>query len=137
MCFGHLTDLIQDQPVFEHLIEGHTVNDILLLVLQIWNQLLDSIDLPPLTHEWEIIAQVVEIIGVRNVNLQKVTINCFLSQLTDVALKVLWVLHPFKPASWEVLTHRPTIQVICIQVLKVTTLFPRIQPVTHLFVVQL
>ena len=35
---NHSMDLIQDQSVFESLIESHNVNDIVLFVIQIWNQ---------------------------------------------------------------------------------------------------
>ena len=121
----------------QHLIESHDVNHILFLVVQIGNQLSNFTDLPLLAHEWEIIVQVVQVIGVRNDNLQEVTLPSFLSQHTDAALKLIQVLHPVEPASEEILTHRPTIHVIHIQVLKVTTLFPRIKPINHVLVVNL
>ena len=130
-----LMNSLQNQPVFEDLIKSCNVNDVLLLVEQIGNQLLDPIDLPLLTHEWEIIVQVMQVIRVRHITLQELILPSFLSQLTDAALKLVSVLHPFKPASWEVLANCPTIQVICIQVMKVSTLFPRIKPITHVLVV--
>ena len=122
--------------MFEYMIESCDVNDV-LLVIQIQNQLLDSIDLPLLAHEQEIIVQVIQIIGVRNVELQKVTLLSFLCQLIDVALKLLWVLDPFEPTSQEVSTHCRIVQVICSQVLKVTNLFHRIEPIAHVLIVHL
>ena len=101
---------LQNQPVLESLIESCNVNHLLLLGVQIWNQLLDSIDLSLLPHEWKIIVQVVRVIGVRHINLQEVTLPAFL----DVALKLTWVLHPFEPANGEVLTHRQTIHVLAV-----------------------
>ena len=111
------------------------MNRILLLVVQIGNQLSDSTDLPLLTHKWEIVVQVVLIVGVRHIHLQEVTLSSFFSQLADVVFELIWVLDPFKPASGEISNHHPTIQVIHIQVLKVTTLFPRIKHITHVLVV--
>ena len=108
------------------------MNDILLLVIQIRNQLLESIDLLSLTHEWEIIVQVVQFVGVRKVNLEEVTLPSFLSQLTNAALNLIWILYPSEPAGQEVSTHDPVIQVIRIQVLK--TFFPRIEPIAHVLV---
>ena len=72
---------------------------------------------------------------VRHVNLQEVALSPLLSQLTDAALKLFQVLHLSEPASEEVLAHHPTIQVIGIQVLKVTIFFPRIQSIAHVLVV--
>ena len=58
-------DLIQDQPMVESLIKSHDGNHILLLVVQIQNQLSDSIDLHLLAHEGEIIVEVVQVVRVR------------------------------------------------------------------------
>ena len=58
-------------------------------------------------------------------------------QLTDIALKLIWVPHSFEHTSGEVLTHHATIQVIRIQVLKVTTLPLWIKPITHVLIVHL
>ena len=71
--------------MFECLMESCDVNDI-LLVLQIWNQLSNSIGLALLTHEWEIVVQVMQIIRIRHISLQEVALRSFLSQLTDVVL---------------------------------------------------
>ena len=86
------------------------------------NQLSNFIDLPLLTHEWETVLQVVQIARVGNFNLQEVTLPSFLGHLADVALKLIWVLHPFQPINGKVSTNRPTIQVICIQALKADSL---------------
>ena len=86
---NHLMNPFQDQPMSEHLIKSCNVNDILLLIEQTGNQLLDSIDLHLLTHEQEIIVQVVRVVGVRNVSLQEVTLPRFLSQLNYTALELL------------------------------------------------
>ena len=70
---------------------------------------------------------------VTDVNLQEIALTLILSQLTDA--KLFQVFHPSKPASWKALAHCPTIQVICIQVHKVTTLFFRVKPIAHVLVV--
>ena len=72
---------------------------------------------------------------VRNINLQEVTLPSFLNQFANVVLKLLWVLHPFQPTSQEVLTHHSTILILGIQVLKVMSLFARIEPFTHILLV--
>ena len=122
--------------MFQRLIKSRNVNHILLLVVQIQNQLSDSTDLHLLALEQGIVVQVVQVIGVTNLYLQEVTLPSFLSQLNDVVLKLVWVLYSFEPTSWEweVSTHHLTIQVICIQVLKVTTLFSTIKPIAYVLV---
>ena len=76
------------------------MNDILLVVVQVRNQLLDSIDLLLLAHEQEIIVQVVQIVGVRNVNLQEVPLPSFLGEFANVSLKLIWILHPFESLKY-------------------------------------
>ena len=68
-------------------------------------------------------------------SIQKVTLPSLLSELTDVAFKLIWVLHRFESASRRFLNHGPSIMIIGIQVLKVMTFFPRIEPVTHVLIV--
>ena len=85
----------QNQLVFEHLIKSCDVNHVLLLVAQIGNQLSDSIDLPLLAYEWEITVQVMQVVGVRHISLQEVTLPSFLSKLAIAAFKLTRVLHPF------------------------------------------
>ena len=108
-----------------------SLHHILLVVEQTGNQLLDPIDFDLLTHEWNIVVQVVEVAMVRH---EEVILTLFLSQLTDLVLKLIWVLHPFEPTSQEVLAHCPTIQVIGIRVLKVMTLLSGVKPIAHVLV---
>ena len=130
-----LINLFQDQPMSECLIESSSLNHILFLVERIRNQLLDPIDILLLPHKWEIIMEVVQVAVVRYVNLQEVALTPILSQLTDVPLELFWFAHPSEPTSWEALAHHSTVQIICIQVLKVKTLFPRIKSIAHVLVV--
>ena len=107
------------------------MNDILILVEEIKNQPLYPIDLLLFAHKQEIVMEVVK------VSFQEVTVTLILSQLTDVPLELFWFAHPFETASWTALAHCPTIKIICIQVLKVMTLFPRIELFIHVLIVPL
>ena len=86
--FDCLMNLLQNQAMSECFIKSRDVNYILLLLIQIWNQLLDSIDFSLHTHEWEIIVQVVQVIRVRLIILQEVALPSFLIQLTDAPLSL-------------------------------------------------
>ena len=122
----------QDQPVFDGLVYIHDVNDILLLVEEAGDQLLDPMDLHLLTHEGKVVMKVVKVVAIGYGNLQEVALTPILSQLTDAML--FWIFHPSKPTSQKDLAHHPTIQVICIQVLKVTTLLFGVEPIAHILV---
>ena len=120
----------------ECLIESHDVDGILLLVEEIGNQLFYPIYLPFFAHKWKVVMEIVKVLGIRHTDCQEVTFIKVPCQLTDVALKLIWFAQPFEPTSWMALAHRPTIKIICIQVLKVMTLFPSIKPFIHVLIVR-
>ena len=81
---------LQDQPVFEGLVKSCNMDHILLLVEKIGNQLLDPTDFHLLTHEKEIVMEVVEDAVVSHIDLEEVVFSLpLLSQLTNVPLSFL------------------------------------------------
>ena len=51
-------DSLKYQSMAEGLIKSSNVDDVILLIMEVWNQLFNTINFHPLTHKWEVVVRI-------------------------------------------------------------------------------
>ena len=83
------------------------MNDILLLIIS--NQVLDFIDHKPLRSKWIVIMHVMKLFWILKIYRKNARNN----------FPVVKVTHPLETTNRKRLTHRPSIEIVCIKIVDV------------------